>query len=264
MLARQTIATFALATSVSLFGCGAVETAAAFLVPPDQEVALGLQLSDELETQLVLHPDPSTHAYLSSLGNQIVGRLENVPPEYAFEFHVVDDDATVNAFAVPGGQIYFYTGLLLSAANEAEVMGVLSHEIAHVTQRHGAEQMVTQFGLETVLGMALGENPSQIAALVGQLGATGALLQNSRSDETEADEVGLTYLLAVGYDPEPFIGFFDRLEQLSGGAALPEFLSTHPKPENRADNLRSIVRRLGDVPTYRGDDAAFAAFQASL
>lgn len=263
MLARRTFPTLALLTSVTLFGCGAVETAAAFLVPPDQEVALGLQLSDELEAELTLHPDPETHAYLSALGNQIVSRLENVPPEYRFEFHVVDDDETVNAFAVPGGQIYFYTGLLLTAANEAEVVGVLAHEIAHVTERHGAEQLVTQFGLESVLGMALGENPSQIASLVAQLGATGALLQNGRSDETEADEVGLTYLLAVGYDPEPFIGFFDRLEQMSSNA-LPEFLSTHPKPENRADNLRAIVRSYDQVPTYRGDDAAFAAFQSRL
>lgn len=253
------------AASGGPIGCSTLtESAANLLISPADEVALGVELAGQVEQELVIHPDPDVQAFMQAMGSEIVAVLPaDIPAEYNFQFHVVDDDETINAFAAPGGQIYFYTGLLLAAENQAEVMGVLGHEIAHVTERHGAEQLVTQFGIESVLGLALGNSSGDLLGTVASLATTGALLKYSRDHESEADEVGLRYVINAGYDPYAFVGFFERLEAMQG-VRLPDFLSTHPDPGDRAARIRQLIPTYGDVPTFTGDEVVWAEFLARL
>jgi predicted Zn-dependent protease len=244
-------------------GCGLTKVAADLLISPEQEVELGAQVSDELAGEIVIHADPEVQQYLTTLGNDVLAAVEDVPAEYDFSFTVVDDAVTINAFALPGGRIYMYTGLMLQADSEAEIIGVLGHEIAHVIRRHGAQQLVTQLGIDTVLSMALGQNPSDVVALAATIAQTGALLKYSRTHELEADEFGVRYVIDAGWSPYGFIDFFDRLEAM-GGSSLPEFLSTHPNPENRVEQLEDILRDYDSVPDYEGDPAALEAIQGRL
>lgn len=225
------------------------------LIPIEQENALGAQLAAQLEAELQMHPSAEVQAYVSDLGNQVVAVATDRDPGITFRFQVVDDDSTVNAFAIPGGYIYVYTGLLLAAESEAEVMAVLSHEVSHVTQRHVAERLVTTYGLETVIGLALGQDPGMISQLVGQVAGTGVLLRHSRSAETEADEVGFGYQVAAGFDPNGFVDFFSKL---TGGPRQPEFLSSHPNPENRIETIQAMIARRDDWP----DKTNIEQFQA--
>ena len=255
-----------LGLTLGIVGCGFLsDSATSLLVPPSKEVQLGLQLASEVEQELVLHPDPQVQAAFQAYGEEIVAVLSpDVPSEYVFEFKVVQDDSMINAFAAPGGQIYFYTGLFLAAGNQAAVMGVVAHEIAHVTERHGAKQMVAQFGVETVLQMALGGDEGGWTSLLTQLGTSGALLSYSRDDETEADVVGLGLLVAAGYDPNPFADFFSVLGAEEGEEDFLSFLSTHPAAGERAAELKKRIAQLPEVPTYQGDPAKWDAFLGSL
>lgn len=242
--------------------CGDIsETAANLLISRDQEVALGLQLADEVEQQLLIHPDPVVHAWLDDLGQELLAVIPNVPPEYRFRFQVVADNTTINAFAAPGGQIYFYSGLILSAESEGEVFGVLGHEIGHVIQRHGAQQLVTQFGAASLLDIILGGGAGELTVLLGNLAAQGALLSYSCAHELDADDVGLDWVHNAGWDPRPFIGFFRKLGQ---GPQPPEFLSTHPDPVRRAQTLTERLPALGTLSEYRGDEARWADIRARL
>jgi len=251
--------------AVGLVACGAVETIAGLLISREEETALGIELAQDIEQELVIHPDPFVHEYLTGMGLELLALIPDVPPEYQFRFQVVKDDDVINAFAAPGGQIYFYTGLMLQADTRAEVMGVMGHEIAHVMRRHGAQQLVTNLGLATVLDLALGQTSSSAVGLAGELAATGALLKYGRDHELESDEYGMNLLLQAGYDPEPYIGFFSKLDAMSGSVRIPEFLSTHPNPNNRVSALRAQVNAYpGEIPSYRGDDAEWRAFQARL
>jgi len=252
--------------ALGIVGCGFLsESATSLLVPPSEEVKLGLELAAEVELELVLHPDAQVQAEFQAMGDQLIAVLSpDVPEEYVFEFKVVQDDDMINAFAAPGGQIYFYTGLFLAAGNQAAVMGVLAHEIAHVTERHGAKQMVAQYGVETVLQMALGTDEGSWTSLLADLGTTGALLSYSRDDETEADIVGLDILVDAGYDPTPFADFFAVLGAEEGEDNFLSFLSTHPAAGERAEELKERIAAMGTVPTYQGDAAAWDAFLGSL
>lgn len=159
----------ALAAALSLgggLGCsttsgpGGRMTAAAadVLVPVEQENQLGQQMAAEIQAEMTMHPDPEVQAYVANIGNRLVAAAQaDVPSGITFRFHVVQDDATVNAFAIPGGDIYFYTGPMRLAENEAELAGVLGHEVAHVTNRHIAQRLVAQYGLQSIIAMALGQ-----------------------------------------------------------------------------------------------------------
>lgn len=215
------------------------------ILPVEQEIELGDQLAVELAAELTMHPDESVQAYISELGAAVVAVAADRDPAIEFRFHVVQDDETVNAFAIPGGHIYMYTGLLLAAESEAEVMAVLAHEVAHVTQRHVAERVVATYGIEVVLAMALGEDPGAVSQLVSQVVGTGAMLSHSRSAEIESDRVGFDYLVDAGYDPHGFIDFFSKLET---SGRQPEFISTHPAPNNRIAAIEALISRRDDWP----------------
>jgi len=226
----------------------------------DQEIALGLQAQPQMAAQ---HggelASPEDQQVLEALGERIVRASAAGTTPYAghFDFHLLADPRTVNAFALPGGQINVTAGLVQALQpTEGELAGVLAHEIAHVVGRHSAEQMakarLTQ-GLASAAAIAAydPENPgsaaqSQIALLIGQAINT----RYSREDELEADALGVQFMADAGYDPRAMASVMQKLAQAAGAGRGPEFLSTHPNPENRVARIEEAIaaRFPGGVP----------------
>ncbi len=179
--------------------------------------------------------------YYKSKGLQ--GDLKN----FAWEFNVVDDPNTVNAFCMPGGKVVVYTGILKVTQNEDALAVVMGHEIAHALANHGNERMsqglIAQVGL-TSLQVALSQKPSQtrdlLLAAAGAGAQVGVLLPFSRKHESEADEIGLYLMAMAGYNPDAAVPFWNRMNKMGGGRP-PEFLSTHPDPAKRSEKLKELV-----------------------
>lgn len=232
------------------------ETIAEVVMPPSEEIKLGLRLSAEIEKELKIHTDPAVQAYIQGLGAKISrAAAKKLPEGITLKFKVVDDPNTINAFAMPGGHIYVYSGLLLAASDEAEVMGVLGHEAAHVTERHVAERLVAAYGLQALTDITLGQNPGQLTAIVASLAGQGYLLKYGRDQESESDRVGLGFVLRSGYSPAGMVTFFEKLAK---SAQPPTFMSSHPHPGDRAKALQAMIDRQASKPTETGK-AAFDA-----
>jgi len=215
------------------------DVAARVLLPIEEENKLGLQIAQEIEAELTLNTDPQINQYVQQLGAQIArSAAKDTPEGITMTFKVVDDDATVNAFAIPGGGIYVYTGLLLAADNTAEIVGVLGHEAAHVTERHVAERLVASFGVQTLVNVALGRDPGTLRQIVGGLAAQGYLLKFGRTQEHESDRVAVDYVLSTSWDPSGLATFFDKLAK---SPQPPTIVSTHPHPADRAKRVRGRV-----------------------
>ena len=173
-----------------------------------------------------------------------------IPDGIKFTFKVIDDDETVNAFALPGGYIYFYTGLMKAADNEAEIVGVMGHEVAHVTQRHIAQRLVQTYGVQAVVSMAGGENADLLTQLATSVAAQGLLLTYSRDHERDADNHGLPFVIGAGYDPNGFVTFFEKLAAMGGpNNALLTIFASHPHPEERLENAKRFISIQKDLPT---------------
>jgi len=170
-------------------------------------------------------------------------------PDYRWEFTLIQDDKMVNAFALPGGKVAVYTGILPVAESEAGLAAVMSHEVAHAIARHGGERMTTgllaQMGMTALnVGLAVkGEDPETIRAFntAYGLGAQfGVLLPFSRNQESEADHIGLILMARAGYDPKEALGFWQRMAETKKAAA-PEWLTTHPGDATRIRQLRALL-----------------------
>jgi len=164
---------------------------------------------------------------------------------FAWEFNLINDPKTVNAWCMPGGKVAFYTGILPICKDELGVAVVMGHEVAHAIANHGRErmsqQMVAQYGMST-LGALMGQNPSAGNELLMQAVGAGAgvgMLKFSRQHESEADKMGLIFMAMAGYDPNEAPIFWERMSSLSGGQQPPEFLSTHPSHETRVNDLKA-------------------------
>ena len=185
----------------------------------------------------------ATEVYYKSIGK--ASDLKN----FAWEFNVVDDPNTVNAFCMPGGKVVVYTAILKVTQNEDALAVVMGHEIAHALANHGNERMsqglVAQLGL-TSLDLALSQKPAATRQLLmtaaGAGAQVGVLLPFSRKHESEADEIGLYLMAMAGYNPNEADPFWKRMNSM-GGSRPPEFLSTHPDPAKRSDTLRRLVPR---------------------
>jgi predicted Zn-dependent protease len=184
----------------------------------------------------------ATEVYYKSKGKQ--SELKN----FAWEFNVVDDAKTVNAFCMPGGKVIVYTGILAVTQNEDALAVVMGHEIAHALAQHGNERMsqglVAQLGL-TSLDLALSQKPAAtrnlLMAAAGAGAQVGVLLPFSRKHESEADEMGLYLMAMAGYNPKEAAPFWDRMNKSGGGSRPPAFLSTHPDPAKRSQTLKTLV-----------------------
>ncbi len=239
-----------LTSALAAAGCStrqriALETGAAeVLVSDAEEEKLGAQVKTELEQKQHIRylNDQVVTSYVQGVANRILTFAKRDRPNQKWQVFVVDDPKTVNAFATPGAYIYVYSGLLLATDNEAEIAGVLAHESGHVVARHAARQIVQVYGLEAVLALALGKNPSLLVKYAAVIAANGTLLAHSRSDENEADEYGARYSSAAGYDPHGLVTFFQKLQAKSGKQSTPStWLSTHPATPDRIDHVNRFI-----------------------
>jgi predicted Zn-dependent protease len=220
-------------------------------VGEDREIAMGRQSDPQIVAQMGLYPDSAVQQYVREIGLRMAAVSER--PELPWTFRVLDDP-TVNAFALPGGFIYVTRGILTHLTSEAQLAGILGHEIGHVTARHSVNQMsraqLAQ-GL-LVVGSIVSEGVREYGGLAAQ--ATGLLfLRFGRDDELESDALGLRYMTRVGYDPDELAGVMEMLDRnaalASGGSGrLPEWLSTHPNPDNRVQRIQT---RIAATPEYQ-------------
>ncbi len=216
------------------------------LVSEAQEIAMGKAADQEAVAAYGLYPDAKVQAYVERLGKGLAAKSER--PDLPWSFKVVDDPA-VNAFALPGGYIYVTRGILTHLRSEAELVAVLGHEIGHVTGRHSASQMSKQQlamgGL--IVGMAVMPELQQFGGLAQQ--ALGLLFMKfGRDDENQADELGLRYMTREAYDPREMLEVFGVLEGVTraqGGGRMPDWLSTHPSPENRTARIQGLIASTG-------------------
>jgi Zn-dependent protease with chaperone function len=226
----------------------------------DEQKKLGLQAAAEVYKQMPVLPDSSPETnYVRQLGERLVA---TIPPEtsWPFEFHVVAQKE-INAFALPGGEMFVNIGTITAAANEAELAGVMGHEMSHVYMQHSAKQMQKQQmtqGLAGLAGAILGARGGAVGSLAQtgvQLGAGMIMLKYSRSDEAQADQVGAMILYKAGYNPQALADFFKTVE--TQGGTGPQFLSDHPNPGNREAAIQKEIQGWPPVQ-YRTDSAAFA------
>ena len=226
-------------------------------ITEDQEIALGVQAAPEMAEQYGgLHPDQRAQEIVDAVGKRVVERSVASKTNYPFEFHLLADGETVNAFALPGGQIFITYGLYKRLQTDGQLAGVLGHEIGHVVARHGAEHIAKQQLTEGLTGAVVlstydPSNPtSQQAAMMAMLAGQLINMKFGRDDELESDQLGVRLMSEAGYDPRSLIAVMKILEEASGGARQPEFFSTHPNPDNRVERIQQAIQEQfpGGVP----------------
>ncbi len=214
-----------------------------------QEVVLGLQSREQVTAQYGgLHPDPNLQAYIDQVGKRVVQQSVASRSPYPFEFHLLRDPQTVNAFALPGGQVFITAALLSRLSSEAQLAGVLGHEVVHVVGRHGSEHLAKQqlgSTLVQAVGVAASDDPesAQQAAVLAQAINQLVNLKYGREDELESDQLGFRFMTEAGYDPQGIVELMQILGSARGGSGPPEFLSTHPDPGNRVARLQELIAR---------------------
>jgi predicted Zn-dependent protease len=226
------------------------------LVSESQEIQMGKEAAAQVQQSIGYYNDAALQAYVSGIGMKMAKASER--PNLPWEFHVVND-ASVNAFALPGGFIFVTRGLMTAINDEAELATVVGHEIGHVTNRHSVQQMskaeLAQVGLG--IGSILSSDVAKLAGLASQ-GLSLLFLKYSRDAENQADKAGFRYALNANYNVSEMANVFqtlDRMSQASGGGKLPEWLSTHPDPGTRVQNteqrLDTLSRSLANTITNR-------------
>lgn len=220
------------------------------LVSPNEEAQMGVQSFKEIVGKATLSPDPQINAMVQRVGSRIAAVTDL---GYQWEFRVIQDDKQANAFALPGGKVAVYTGMLPITRDEAGLAAVLGHEIAHVLARHGGERLSQQMGVQTVTQVLAGmssSNPATVQLVSAALGAgasVGVLLPWGRAQESEADHLGLILMAKAGYDPRASLDLWRRMAEASKGQRPPEFLSTHPAEATR---IQQIEGWLPEALTY--------------
>ncbi len=208
---------------------------------PDKEIAIGLQSAPQLTQQYGgLYPNNQYQALVDNVGNKLVNNSVAKDTPYNYEFHLLSDPNTINAFALPGGQVFITYALFSKLENEDQLAGVLGHEIGHVLGRHSAERIAeTEYWQGLATAGSVGAN---IGDLVGNIGQN-TLLTNGRDDELESDDLGVLFMIKAGYDPEQMIGVMEILKAAAGPNRVPEFQSTHPDPDNRIEKIRAAIKK---------------------
>ncbi|MGH7713786.1 MAG: M48 family metalloprotease [Gemmatimonadaceae bacterium] len=227
-------------------------------ITTEQEVALGLQAAPEMAAQHGgLHPDERGQALVDRVGEKLLRSGKAGASGYPFDFHLLADEQTINAFALPGGQVFITQALLARLTTEGQLAGVLGHEIGHVVGRHSAERIAKQQLTEGLTGAVVistydpndpaSARTAQMAALIGGL----VNMRFGRQDELESDALGVQYMADADYDPRAMIEVMKILAESSQGGAPPEFFSTHPNPDNRVARIESAIQQRfpNGVPT---------------
>jgi len=207
----------------------------------DQEIAIGLQSAPQMAQQYGgLYPDENYQAFVDNVGNKLVNNSIAKETPYKYEFHLLSDENTINAFALPGGQIFITYALFSKLENEDQLAGVLGHEIGHVLGRHSAERIAeTEFWNTVTTGAQVGAEMGGLVSGIGQQ----TLLTNGRDDELESDELGVLFMIKSNYNPEEMIGVMEILKAAAGPNRVPEFQSTHPDPDNRIEKIKEAIKK---------------------
>lgn len=215
---------------------------------PGQEIAIGLQSTPSMEQQYGgLSRDAAASADVSAIGQDIVAKTAAGKTPYKFDFHLLADNHTVNAFALPGGQVFITEALYNKLKTKGELATTLAHEIGHVAARHSAQQLAKQQLTQGLTGAAVmatydpndpsTRNTAAVAALIGQVVG----LKFGRNDELEADKLGVRFAADAGYDPRAMVGVMQTLDHVSK-SRTPEFFSTHPNPGNRITKIEEEIK----------------------
>ncbi len=216
---------------------------------PRQEVVIGLQARGQMAAQHGgLYQDKALQGYISQVGKRIVKKSAASGSPYPFEFYLLSDPRTVNAFALPGGQIFLTLAMLRRLNTEAQLAGVLGHEIGHVVGRHGAEHLAKQklgVALVNAVGIAASDDAQsgRQAALLAQAINQMVSLKYGREDELESDRLGFRFMTQAGYNPKGIVELMQVLNSIRQGGQPPEFFSTHPNPSNRVEQLQSLIAK---------------------
>ena len=230
------------------------------LVSQSEENQMGVAAFQEVLKEEKISKNPEYNNAVARVGERIAAVSDT--PAYKWDFKVFDDDETINAFALPGGKVGVYTGILEVAQTDAGLATVMAHEVAHVAARHGGERVsadvLAQIGA-VGLSAALGGSDPYLSSAVMQaygIGVTvGGMLPFSRSQEAEADHIGLIYMAKAGYDPREAVAFWQRMDAaVKGKPQPPEFLSTHPGYGTRINNLKRWLPEA--MPYYESSSKA--------
>ena len=214
----------------------------------DQDIAFGWQLDSTILAEPATYPILDKEQYPEAydhIERILATLLESDDLRYAnrfpWEVKIIDQEI-LNAFAAPGGYMYFYTGLIKFLDNEAQFAGVMAHEMAHADRRHSTQMLTKQYGFSVLAAIVLGDNPTVLEQIIAELALGLGNLKYSRDNEYEADEYAVNYLYYTDYAPRELAAFFEKME---GQPTPPEFLSTHPSPENRIEAIEAVWQELG-------------------
>lgn len=229
---------------------------------------LGLQVKQEIMADPAEFPilDPATNVaaynYINAIRDEILASgTVTYRTEFPWEVYIVKRDDIQNAFCTPGGYIYIYTGLIKYLESKSALAGVMGHEMAHADKRHSTDQLTKVYGLQTLLDIALGENQGLVSQVASQL----LTLSFSRDNEKEADEFSVNYLCPTKYKADGASYFFQKIID-EGQGTPPEFLSTHPNPDNRVENIQKHAQEKGCTSSISQDEEVngYVAFKNSL
>ncbi len=211
----------------------------------EDDANLGKQLDTEIRSKPGEYPiydffEPNQ--YVQNIVNEIINSpFVKYRSYFPYKVQILKDDKVVNAFCTPGGYIYVYTGLIKFLDNEATLAGVLGHEIAHAERRHGTNRMTKAYGIQVLLSIALGNNPSQIEQLAANLFSGLYLMKNSRDDEYESDEYSFKYLQTTQWYPGAIKFFFEKVKKDESSPFFEVLLSTHPMPQDRLNAINKMI-----------------------
>lgn len=231
----------------------------------DDDKQLGAQVNEQIQSDPADYPllneadYPDAYAHLRSIRDQILasGQVAHAA-DFDWPIFIIHDDSVLNAFCIPAGYIYVYTGLIKYLDTEDALAGVMGHEMAHAAQRHVTESLTEQYGIDLLLQAALGNNLEIVQQISGNLSG----LAFSRAHESDADAHSVIYLAQTHYECDGVGLFFEKLINNGDASHPPEFLSTHPNPDHRLDDINSKVSQLGCSTTPSGID--YNAFKAML
>ncbi|MCH9024180.1 MAG: M48 family metalloprotease [candidate division Zixibacteria bacterium] len=241
---------------VSLYFCSCATTGpggkkSLIIIPTSQEVAIGSGMAEEVSKTEVTLPDSVWQNYLNEVGQRIVRVSDRKDIEY--HFTVIESDQ-INAFAAPGGFVYFYTGLLREMNSEAEMAAVMAHEISHVVARHGIKRVQSAMGVQLAYALVFGGDDAGAAVNAGIGLGMGLLFADySRGAEREADQYGIHYMIKAGYDPAGAVDMFETLGRLGGersGNVFEKLVSSHPETQERIANAKSQISKQQPLPKH--------------
>ncbi len=209
----------------------------------EEEIAIGLRSAPQMAQQHGgLYPDQKFQDHVARVGKRLVNSSVAKETPYQYDFHLLRDPQAINAFALPGGQIFITFALYSKLENEDQLAGVLGHEIGHVIGRHSAERMANQGLTQGILSGVMvggGTESGQMASMIANV----VNMKYGRGDELESDDLGVKFMIDAGYNPEELIGVMKILKEAAGPNRVPEFQSTHPDPENRIEKIKEAIRK---------------------